>query len=276
MKQIVLITGCSSGIGYALAEAFNKEGYTVVATARRVEALRALEALGCHIESLDVTCGVSRKALVGRLREKYGHIDVLINNAGISAMGPIVEMPEAKLLQQFDTNVFAPVLLVQAALPLLRLGKQPVIMNVGSISGVLTTPFAGAYCASKAALHSLSEAMRLELAPLGIHVLTLKPGAIQSNFGNAATDGVADWLNDDSLYASIKSGIMARANASQQHATPAAEFAQTVIESLKATSKSSLHIGKGSELYPFIARWVPERLRDLLLTKRFGLHKMKV
>lgn len=274
MKQIVLITGCSSGIGYALAERFNQQGFTVVATARRLEALEALGRLGCHIEALDVTEAASREALVSRLCEKYGHIDVLINNAGISAMGPIVEMPEAKLKQQFETNVFAPVLMVQALLPLLRVSKQAVVINVGSISGVLTTPFAGAYCASKAALHSLSEAMRLELAPLGIDVVTLKPGAVQSNFGNAATEGVADWLNEDSLYAPIKEGIMARANASQQHATPALEFAQTVVDSLKTSRKSSLHVGKGSLLYPFVARWVPERVRDLLLIKRFGLHKL--
>lgn len=274
MKKIVLITGCSSGIGHALAKAFLANGDTVIATARRVSSLDSLRAAGCEVEPLDVTSEESRNELIASIAKKHPTIDVLINNAGISAMGPMVEIPEDKLKQQFDTNVIAPVMLVQAALPLLRKSGNPKILNVGSISAVLTTPFAGAYCASKAALHSISEAMRLELEPLNIEVITVQPGAIRSNFGEAAAQGVRDWLSEKSLYHSIEDGILARANASQKNATPAEQFAKELVERIDAKEGSIVSIGKGSRLYPIIARWLPEQRRTRLLQRRFGLNKL--
>ena len=233
MHRTVLITGCSSGIGLALAQAFLKNGDHVIATARKVATMEVLRKAGCEVLPLDVTDAQSRTDLLAALEQQHDHIDLFINNAGISAMGPIVEIPEDTLQSQFATNVIAPVMMVQVLLPLLRAAKKPVIVNVGSISGVLTTPFAGAYCASKAALHSLSQAMLMELAPFGIEVITVQPGAIKSNFGQSAEQGVKAWLTESSLYHGIKDGILARAGASQQNATPAKQFAETLIKKFR-------------------------------------------
>lgn len=283
-KRNVLITGCSSGIGFALAQAFIQNGDRVIATARKPAAIESLRKAGCDTQALDVNDAASRKQLADYLAQRNEPVDILINNAGISAMGPMVEIPEHKLRQQFETNVIAPVLLTQALLPLLRNSRQPLIINVGSISGVLTTPFAGAYCASKAALHSISDAMRMELAPFGIDVITVQPGAIKSNFGQAAEQGVKDWLTEDSLYHSIRDGILSRATASQEKATPAGEFAGELIAGVNAVMKAkatgagvsgaTLNIGRGSRFYPLLARWLPEQAKSRLLQRRFGLHRL--
>ncbi len=271
MQRVVLITGCSSGIGRALAAAFNQQGDTVIATARRPETLQALAEAGCETEALDVNSDASMQALLDSIGSRHQHIDVLINNAGISAMGPMAEIPADKLRGQFETNVIAPVLLTQKLLPLLRKSSQGVIINIGSVSGILTTPFAGAYCASKAALHCISDAMRMELAPFGIRVVTVQPGGIQSNFGDAAAAGVNDWLSDDSLYAPIRDGIMARAGASQVDATPAEEFAAELVKNLNSSKANTWNIGHGSRLFPLLARWIPEARLSRMLSRRFGL-----
>ncbi len=274
MNRIVLITGCSTGIGRALAEAFNKKGDTVIATARRPESMQALKDLGCETEQLDVTDADSIGQLVETIKNRHGKIDILINNAGISTMGPMAEIPADKLRQQFETNVIAPTVMVQQCLPMLRQAEKGMIINIGSISGVLTTPFAGAYCASKAAIHSISEAMRLELAPFGIRVVTVQPGGIQSSFGENASADVAEWLDENSLYATIRDGIMARAGASQENATPAKEFAQILVQSVDKDSSTIWNIGKGSRLYPLIARWMPEKRISKVMSKRFFIAKL--
>ena len=275
MQRIVLITGCSSGIGQALAKAFVQQGDTVIATARKAETLAMLQTLGCEAETLDVNDVDSRRDLMDSITRRHSRVDILINNAGISAMGPLAEIPAEKLRGQFETNVIAPVLLVQQALPLLRASSNGVIINLGSVSGVLTTPFAGAYCASKAALHSISDALRMELAPFGIRVVTVQPGGIQSNFGEAAAANVTDWLSEQSLYAPIKDGIMARTGASQVDATPAAEFASELLKKLDSDTSSTWNIGHGSRVMPLVARWMPMKRRDHVLAKRFGLLDFK-
>lgn len=277
MPRTILITGCSSGIGHALAQAFIANGDRVVATARRVDTLQELVTLGAIGLPLDVTCAESRAGLILSL-EKHGItvLDMLINNAGISAMGPLLELPDAKLQGQFATNVIAPVQLVQNLFPLLQGGTYPLVVNIGSVSGILTTPFAGAYCASKAALHSISDALRMELAPFGIQVVTIQPGAIQSNFGDAAAANIEDWMSAGSQYAAIRDGIMARAGASQVGATPNQKFAQAVVKGLAAKAPASVQrYGYGSSMLPLLQKLIPAGLRERILSRKFGLNRLQ-
>lgn len=272
-KRNVLITGCSSGIGQALAQRFAKQGDAVIATARKPESMANLAALGCRTLALDVNDAQSRQQLADQLSGQT--IDILVHNAGISAMGPLLELPEDKLRGQFETNVIAPVLLTRALFPLMRGSSAPLIVNIGSVSGILTTPFAGAYCASKAALHAISDAMRMELAPFGFQVTTVQPGAIQSNFGAAATANVTAWLDDNSLYAAIRDGILARAGASQVNATPAEDFADELVCQLSAgRAPRETRIGHGSRTFPALKRWLPGARLDRVLSGKFGLDKL--
>lgn len=276
MPRSVLITGCSSGIGHALARAFAAHGDLVIATARRLSSLESLRPQ-CQTMALDVTSDTSRADLLEQLAEKgIRHIDILINNAGISAMGPVIELPAEQLRGQFETNVIAPVLLTQALFPLLQQSQRPLVVNIGSVSGVLTTPFAGAYCASKAALHSLSDAMRMELAPFGVQVITVQPGAIQSSFGDSAASGIEAWLGAHSRYAHIRDGIMARAQASQVNATAANDFAAALLEELStAKPKALIRIGTSSRSMPLVARWLPNAMTRRVLSRKFGLDKLQ-
>lgn len=270
--SVVLITGCSSGIGRALALEFAATGCRVFATARKRETLTAL--VGDNIEalSLDVDDAASIRAAMAEIQQRVGRLDFLINNAGFAAMGPLAELPIDRLRQQFETNVIAPIAVAQAALPLMSHGSR--VVNIGSVSGILTTPFAGAYCATKAAVHSLSDAMRMELAPFGIHVITVQPGAIASSFGQNAGSGL-DWLSPASRYAPVRAGIEARAQASQDGPTPAAEFAQRMVAAVCASHPAAvIRIGNGSRAMPLIAQWLPRWLVDRILQRRFKLDQL--
>jgi NAD(P)-dependent dehydrogenase (short-subunit alcohol dehydrogenase family) len=161
--KTVLITGCSSGIGAALAHELLRRGQRVIATARRLEALQPLAAAGAQTLALDVVDAASIAAAVSALQaSEPGGVDLLINNAGYGQFGALLDLEAEDLRRQFETNVIAPVMLTRALLPLLRQKPGACIANVGSISGLVATPFAGAYCASKSALHALSDALRME------------------------------------------------------------------------------------------------------------------
>ena len=271
-KPVALITGCSSGIGQALAHICLDQGYAVFATARNPATLGPLTARGATAVTLDVNDAAQIAACRERLHNEAGRLDLLVNNAGYGAMGPILDADRETLLRQFDTNVFAPVQLVRATADLLR-DSRGLIVNIGSVSGVTTTPFSGVYCASKAALHSLSEAMRMELAPFGIEVLTVQPGAIASDFGNNATAAIT--LAEGSWFKPWEKAVQARANASQKaSSTSAREFAVELMGYIKNPLRpETAVIGSGSRSMLRLKRWLPASVREAQMRKRFGLDR---
>ncbi len=248
----------------------------VYATARRVETLDELKGRGLRAAALDVSDPASIRALVQRLEADGVAVDVLVNNAGYGAMGPLAEFPLDELRRQFETNVFAVMAVIQALLPGMIRRRSGRIVNIGSVSGVLVTPFSGAYCATKAAVHALSDALRMELAPFGIRVITVQPGGIRSQFGATASQGVAERSGQLSLYAPVADAIAARANASQQDATPAEDFARRMVDAVLAGNPAPvLRIGHGSFVMPFLRRWLPLSRLDSLLSRRFRLERLR-
>lgn len=278
MSQCIVITGCSSGIGAALAREFHRRGHTVYATARRLDSLTPLAQAGMRTLALDVNDDASIAAAMGQVHSEQGRLDVLVNNAGFSQVGAVLDLQRDDLRHQYETNVIAPIAVTRAALPLLRAATQSglgrpsgaVIANVGSIVGLFTTPFAGAYCSSKAALHALSDALRMEVAPFGIHVVTVQPGGVRSSFGVHAEAGIQ--LPADSLYRAVEKGIRARAQAGQVGATAAEVFAVPVVDALlRGTPPVRVRGGKGSTLFPLLKQLLPTRRFDALLARKFGL-----
>jgi len=256
--SVVLITGSSSGIGKALCREFHRQGFRVVATARRLETIADLKAAGMATLTLDVTQANDIHSVIKAVYETEGQIDVLVNNAGYGLFGPLMDLPQAAIAQQFATNVFAPLQLIQTVAPIMKAQGAGLILNIGSISGILTTPFAGAYGASKAALHRMSDALRVELAPFGIQVVTVQPGAIASNFGDNAQQSTTLASSFESWYAAIADQIHLRATLSQQDATTAAEFAQQLVKQvLTPPLPAEIRIGKQSFRLPFMKRWLP-------------------
>lgn len=271
--KTILITGCSSGIGAALAQEFHKRGHRVFASARRIESLSALAALGLRTLALDVNDDASIAIALAAVQSETEQLDLLINNAGYGQFGAVMDAQPEDLRRQFETNVFAPVALSRAALPLLRRSKAACIANMGSISGIATTPFAGVYCASKAALHALSDAMRMELAPLGVRVVTIQPGGIVSSFGDTGAAHVT--LPPGSLYTPISRFVLGRAKLSQRGATPVAVFAQEVVDHLlRADPPAICRSGAQSTRLPLLKRWLPTRVLDRKLQKMFGLDQL--
>lgn len=184
------ITGASSGFGLALAHYAIGRGYNVVATARSVAKLAALSALAPDrvlVQKLDVTLANDAATAFKAAVARFGRIDVLINNAGYGTIGAIEETPVAEFRAQMDTNFFGVVSVTQAALPYLRAQKSGAIVNVSSMGGQVSFPGTSAYSASKFALEGLSEALAQEVAPFGLKVIIVEPGALRTNFaGNNA------------------------------------------------------------------------------------------
>lgn len=273
-KRVVLITGCSSGIGLALAQAFRERDCQVVATARRAQDVATLRQQGWQALQLDVTKADSMAQVVASIEQEYGKLDVLVNNAGYGQFGALMDLTLDDLRRQYETNVFAPVALVRAALPLLRRSSSARVVNIGSVSGLLTTPFAGAYCSSKAALHALSDALRMELAPFGIHVITIQPGAIQSRMGENGAAQVV--IPPDSPYQPIAQAVHARSTLSQQGASPANEFAEQLAHAvLKPKPARLLRLGNNSFNAWFLARCMPQALLDSKMMRYFSLDRLK-
>jgi NAD(P)-dependent dehydrogenase (short-subunit alcohol dehydrogenase family) len=278
MHKTILITGCSSGIGAALARELGKRGHRVYATARRVETLAALQAEGIHGLALDVNDDSSIADAIDRLQQDVGHLDLLVNNAGFSQVGAVVDLTRDDLRRQYETNVIAPMAVTAQAMPLLRAAVTrnggAVVANVGSIVGLFTTPFAAAYCSSKAAVHSLTDALRMELKPFGIHVVSIQPGGVRSSFGHHAEAAIR--LPENSIYRSAEAGIRARAQAGQQDATPAESFVVPVVEALLRNSPPRvIRGGVNSVRVPLLKRLLPASMFDAQLSKLFGLDGLR-
>ena len=199
MPKVVLITGCSTGIGRDLAWRLVQAGYRVAATARKAETLEGLPA-ALKI-ALDVTQSDSVNCAVAETIEKWGRIDVLVNNAGYSQPGAVEELTEAQVQRMFDVNVFGALRLIRAVAPHMRAQRSGQIVNISSIAGKLSTPVNGTYSATKFALEALSDALRLELAPFGIQVIVIEPGSVKTHFGATAQGyGQATLANPGSPY----------------------------------------------------------------------------
>ena len=272
-NSVVLISGCSSGIGLSLAREFASRGCRVFATARKPEAIEDLKNQKMDIAAMDVTSQQSIDACVADVIGKAGRIDVLVNNAGYALIGPMIDLSIDDLKRQFDTNVIGLVALTKAVAPYMIQQRSGLIVNISSVSGICATPFAGAYCASKAAVNLVSTSLRIELAPFGIDVVTVQPGAIKSGFGKVAADSIR--LPENSAYRPVAAYVEARAEASQKDPTPVEEFSRKLIDKLflKKIPKI-IRLGKQSGRLPIIAN-LPANQFDMIMSKGFGLNKLR-
>lgn len=191
--KTILITGASSGIGAATAKHFQAKGWNVVATMREPGQANPLTELNnVHIERLDVTDSASITAAVHASVERFGNIDVLLNNAGYGAYGALEAFTMERVGRQFDTNVIGLLEVTKAVLPHMRENRAGTIINISSIGGQMTFPLGTLYHGTKFAVEGLSEALHYELEPLGIDVRIVQPGMIKTNFGGRSFDMAMD------------------------------------------------------------------------------------
>ena len=178
--RVWFITGASSGFGQAIAAAALDRGDRVVATARRTDALEHLDGERVLPVALDVTRPEDREAAVRQAVERFGRIDVLVNNAGRTQVGAVEETTDAELRALFELHFFGPAALTRLVLPLMRRQGGGAIVQMSSVGGQVTAPGFGAYCATKFALEGLTETLRDEVEGFGIRTLIVEPGAFRT------------------------------------------------------------------------------------------------
>ena len=258
--SVVLITGCSTGIGLHTSVAFARSGDTVVATMRntsKVDALRKAAAdAGVEIEvlELDVTNDASARSAVSEVLARHGRIDVLVNNAGVGLSGAVEDFPEDQARAGLETNFWGPVRMIRLVLPTMRAQGCGVIVNISSITGRLPSfPCYGFYAAGKHALGAMSESLAAEVAPFGIRVLCVEPGYYLTALTDTV-DTLSAQLDPSSPYAEVSHFMLDFTKDALENGGDPADVANAVVAAV-ADSASPLHIHVGDDADAYLDLW---------------------
>jgi len=274
VSKAVLITGCSSGIGWATAKYLSDVGWRVYATARDVEKIAPLGESGCRLLALDVTDEDSMASAVGEVEREEGAVGALVNNAGFSQSGAVEAVPMEKVRRQFETNVFGLVRMCQLVLPGMRVQGYGRIVNLSSMGGKLTLPGAGFYHASKYAVEAISDALRYEVAGFGIKVSVVEPGLIRSGFADAAVGSMNE--QDDGPYAGFDEAV-ARVTTENYERGPISRLAgepEAVAEAIERAisagkPRSRYAVTPSAHLFMGLRRLLPDGAWDATLRSAF-------
>ena len=246
-KVVAVVTGSSSGIGFETSVLLAKNGFITYATMRNLDksdaiiALKQKEKLPLEVVKLDVTNDKSVKEAIEKISNEQETIDVLINNAGYGLVGPLEELSIQEFKEQFETNVFGVIRVIQEILPIMRKQRHGTIVNISSVAGRIGFPLTSAYVSSKFALEGLSESMAYEIKPFGIKVILIEPGVIKTNFDGNLKIGkkvstTATTNNRNSPYADITEKRIAGFKPRFENGLPPIEVAKVILNVI--TSKN--------------------------------------
>jgi len=279
----ILITGATDGLGRAMAVFLAANGYRIFAAGRNAEKRASLDRLALErklqLETLDmdVSDDVSVSHAVGRVLDRAGHIDVLINNAGIAYVAVLEEIRLDDLRRQYETNVFGVLRVTQAVLPSMRERRSGRILNISSIAGKIALPLMGPYASSKHALEGLSDSLRLELAPFGVRVVLIEPGFIPTNMSNTALDLSAAYAAkaEKSPYAAIYRGFRDswKKSSSASRTTPE-DCARVILRAILDTPPRARYtVTPRARVGVVLKRFLPDRVLDKRILRSMGLDK---
>jgi NAD(P)-dependent dehydrogenase (short-subunit alcohol dehydrogenase family) len=272
-RKRILITGASSGIGATTVRILAEHGFFVYAGVRRdidgthLEAMLGPNVRAIHLEVTDSHSIDAARELI----ESEGGLDAVINNAGIVVAAPLEFVSLADVRRQFEVNTFGPIALTQAMLPLLRRSRGRLI-NVGSIAGRAVLPFMAPYAASKHALRAFSDALRMEIAPAGVTVSLIEPGAIatpiwrRSEEANSALNNALPQVARD-LYGKSLTRFRKLAHGAAFRASTPEKVAHAILHALEAKQPHAYYL-VGTDAFGHLAfSWLPARVRDFLLRR---------
>src|SRR5262249_15111439 len=269
------IPGCLTGIGRATAEQLARSGWTVYATARRLDAIQDLATKGCRILALDVCDEGSMRAAVDAVERAEGAVGVLVNNAGYGQEGAFEGNPMTEIRRQFDTNVFGLIRLTQMVLPGMRRQGWGKIVNLSSMGGKLTFPGGAFYHATKHAVEALSDALRFEVQGFGVDVIVVEPGPIKTRFGDTAVGSVGH-AGDDPAYAAFNQAVATMIKEAYEGpmgrlaAGPEA-VAQVIKKAIEAQRPATRYtVTAAARILMGLRRWLPDRAFDAFLRTQFS------
>ena len=237
MDKIALVTGSSSGIGFETSLALARNGFHTFATMRdlskdeEIKQIIKKEDLSIEILELDVDSEESVNQAIKIIFEKKGRIDVLVNNAGYGMWGTVEDVSIDEFKEQFETNFFSIIRLIQKVAPIMRKQGSGNIVNISSVAGRIGFPVSPAYISSKFALEGLSESLRFELMPFGINVIIIEPGVIKTNFFDSMK--LSEKSQEDSTYKEITDKVISGVKMMAEMGTSPKEVADTIIKALK-------------------------------------------
>jgi NAD(P)-dependent dehydrogenase (short-subunit alcohol dehydrogenase family) len=283
--QAALVTGCSTGIGRASAVRLHDAGLTVYATARKVETLDELKSRGIRTLPLDVTDEQSMVTAVRAVEDADGTVSILVNNAGYGLYGPVEQLPMEEIRRQFETNFFGLVRMIQLVLPGMRAARRGRILNVSSMGGRVTLPGGAFYHASKHAVESLSDALRIEVRPFGIDVVLIEPGPVKTPWNDvaaasisaAAHPGDVSSTDDDDPYAGFKAcvgssfGAVERGGAVSRLSSTADDIARVVTKAATGRRPRTRYLINPLAKGLVALSMLPDRAYDAVLKRQYGL-----
>lgn len=274
--KTVLLTGCSSGIGYETALLFAHQGYTVLASVRNLSAPTVKELTKHNIEVLkiDVTNETDIKNSVKEIIKKTGRIDILVNNAGYGTLGPVEEHSLEEIKAQYDTNVLGMIRMIKAVMPVMRTQQKGTIINLSSINGLMAFPLWGIYSSSKYAVESLTQSLRVEAAHFGIKVSLVEPGAFFTSFARNKKNPAA-MSHVNSPYKGINERFFKRyeKGATSKHPfiiklTDPKKVAQLILKIAQSDNPELRYrIGIDAHLYYILDRILPWFTKEFMLRK---------
>ncbi|MDQ6891456.1 MAG: SDR family oxidoreductase [Acidobacteriota bacterium] len=275
-RQVVLVTGCSTGIGRATVLEAAGRGHFIFATARDPEAIADLgRRENVRTLRLDVTDPASIAAAVGSAVAEAGRLDVLVNNAGYGQYGAVEEVSPEEWRAQFEVNVFGSVAVIRAALPEMRKAEGGTIVNVSSIAGKISIPFAAPYCSSKHALEAISDALRIEVAPFGVRVVVVEPGPIGTQFGARARASVERFLKGPGPYAAIYGHAEKAMNTDfAAGMLPPESVARVIVDAFESPRpKTRYKITRMARTLIPLKRVLTDRMLDRQMRRSLGIKK---
>lgn len=246
MQKTILITGCSSGIGYATAHLLRQDGWRVYSSCRRQEDVARLRAEGFHCVQLDITDDTQIQSAIETVVTEFGHLDALFCNAGYGQTGAAEDLNRAALLEQFNTNVFGTWQCINAAMKIFRRQQHGRILVNSSILGYAAMPWRSAYNSSKFALEGLCDTLRLETHSSGIYISLLEPGPIATRFRPNALVKFKEYI--DVEHSAHREAYLAQLNRLQAN-NPVAPFTLTA-EQCASVCARALNARKPKARYP--------------------------